>query len=250
MAPAEHEKQSKIDLIWTRPERTSPTKTPPLSREHIVRAAIELADAEGIEAVSMRRIAAKLGAGTMSLYWHISSKQDLFDLMLDAALGEIELPAHRSGDWRPDLRVVTMQRRTVLLRHPWLTALLENRPPLGPNGLRYGEFSLAAVDGLGLDFSTMKRVLDTVDSYVVGHVLNTAAEEEARRRNGMSEEEWQRATSPYLRQVFATGQYPIFARLIDEEEEPPDKEANFAFGLECVLDGIAAYIAKRHPSKQ
>jgi AcrR family transcriptional regulator len=198
----------------------------------------------------MRRIAAKLGAGTMSLYWHISSKQDLFDLMLDAALGEIELPERPSRDWRSDLCLVAMQMRTVLLHHPWLTALFDSRPPLGPNGLRYSEFSLAAIDGLGLDFFTMKRVLDTVNSYVLGFVLNTAAEEEARRRSGMSEQEWQAAIEPYLRQVFAGGQYPILARRIYEEEESGDKEANFAFGLDCVLDGIAARISTLHPGKR
>ncbi len=247
MAQSEHEKRSKIDLIWTRPERTSPAKAPPLSREYIVAAAIEIADAEGIEALSMRRIAGKLGVGTMSLYWHVPSKQDLLELMLDAALGEIELPEQLYGDWRADLRKVSLQMRNVLLHHPWLASLFDNRSSLGPNGLRHSEFSLAAIDGLGLDFFTMKRVLVTVDSYVLGFVLNTAAEEEARRRSGLSEQEWQTAVGPYLREVFASGKYPTFARRINEEEESSDQEADFVFGLDCVLDGIAAHIAKHRP---
>jgi AcrR family transcriptional regulator len=229
---------------WHHKRKDKRAQQPSLSREHIVRAAIELADAEGVGALSMRRIAAKLGVGTMSLYWYVSSKQDLFDLALDAVFGEIELPAHPSGDWRADLRMIAMQMRSMLRRHLWLSALLNSRPSLGPNGLRYAEFCLAALDGLGLDSATMISIFETIDGYIVGYVQTKLAEETASQQSGMTEQKWRKALEPYLRQIAATGRYPTFARLALENTALNDEATGFAFGLDCVLDGIAARIAR------
>jgi hypothetical protein len=91
--------------IWIRPVRQPQSQRPALAREQIVRAAVELADAEGMEAVTMRRLAKNLGVGAMSLYWHVPNKEDLLDLMLDAAFGEVELPERPAGNWRTDLRL-------------------------------------------------------------------------------------------------------------------------------------------------
>jgi AcrR family transcriptional regulator len=244
MGSSDEENTPALDLVWARPERASRAQQPALSREHIVRAAIELADAEGVGALSMRRIAAKLGVGTMSLYWYVSSKQDLFDLVRDAVYGEIELPAQPSGDWRADLRVIAVQMRAMLRRHPWLSALLNSRPSFGPNGLRYAEFCLAALDGLGLTPATMISIFETIDGYIVGYVQTKTAEEAARQQSGMTEQEWRKALEPYLRQATATGRYPTFARLVTQDTSLNDETTGFAFGLDCVLDGIAARIAR------
>ncbi len=246
MEPSDQEKPSTFDLVWARPERATRAQQPSLSRDHIVRAAIALADAEGAQALSMRRIATTLGVGTMSLYWHIPRKQDLFDLILDALYGEIDLPTRPSGDWRADLRQIAVQMRSLLRRHAWLSALLNSRPPFGPNGLRYAEFCLAALDSLGLASATMISIFETLDGYVVGFVQTKLAEEEARRQSGLTEQEWRRALELYLQQVGATGRYPTFARLLREEQDLNDEETGFAFGLDCVLDGIATRLAARH----
>src|SRR5262245_32195265 len=127
------QKRARMGPIWTRMEREPRAGRPTLSREQIVRAAIEIADAEGIEALSMRRVAAKLRAGTMSLYWHVPSKDDLLDLVRDAIMGEVKLPSTPSGGWRADLRLVAYQTRAELLRHPWYGEIIGDLPSLGPN---------------------------------------------------------------------------------------------------------------------
>ncbi len=245
MKPADDDKLPKPGLIWARTERRAHGQQPSLSREQIVRAAVELADAEGIQALSMRSVAKKLGAGTMSLYWYISSKQDLYDLMIDAILGEIELPERPSGDWRADLRMLAYQMRATLRRHAWIISLLNSWPPIGPNGLRYIEFYLAALDGLGLSGAAMQRIIGAIGGYVLGTVLDELGEEEARQRSGMTEKEWHGLIEPYMRQVLATGDYPNLARVVMEADESEDKEKDFAFGLDCMLDGIAARIVER-----
>ncbi|HEX6108738.1 MAG TPA: TetR/AcrR family transcriptional regulator C-terminal domain-containing protein [Ktedonobacteraceae bacterium] len=238
--------QPKIDLIWTRLEQSNHDKQPLLSREQIVRAAIDLADTQGAQALSMRRLAAKLGAGTMSLYWYISRKEDLLDLLVDAVLGEVELPAYPSGDWRADIHLLAMQTRTVMLRHTWLASLIGSRPGLGPNWLKRLEFSLAAVDGLGLAMTDMAGILSTVDGYVIGFVLRELEEEVTKRRTGMTEAEWQAAIGPYMQQLITSGNYPHLARYIAESEDR-DIGESFTFGLDRLLDGIAAYIARQRP---
>jgi len=229
------ERSPELNLIWTRPER--PAREPALSRARIVRAAIEMADAEGLRGVSMRRIAVALGVGAMSLYYYVPTKEDVLDLMLDAALGDIELPERPSGDWRADLRTIGEQTRGALRHHPWLAALIY-RPRLGPNALRQIEFSLAALDGLGLDITAMLGMIATLDDYVNGF----AVREQAWRRSGLTEEEWHAAVAPYVRRVIAGGRYPRFARVIEDAADL-DADASFAFGLDCLLDGIAARVA-------
>src|ERR1700733_3244964 len=121
-----------------------------LSRAEIISAAIAVADAEGPEALSMRRIARELRVGAMSLYWHIASKEELLDLMLEAIEGEIEVP-EPSGDWQADLRVFARSARASLLRHRWAMEFIGGRPPSGPNDARNLEDMLALFDGLDLD---------------------------------------------------------------------------------------------------
>jgi AcrR family transcriptional regulator len=241
--PIQH-RPLKHEPIWMRPMRQPQGKRPSLAREQIVRAAIELADAEGLEALTMRRLATKLGAGAMSLYWHIPNKEDLLDLMLDAAFGELELPKQPSGDWRADLRLFARHMLSVLRRHVWLSSLISSRPLPGPNALRYVEAFLSELDRLGLDATTMGGILSTVDAYVDGFAQREAAEQEIRRRTGMTEAEWHAAQAPYFQNMLSSGQYPTLAHMIAEAEKVHvDADASFEFGLECVLDGIAVRIA-------
>jgi Tetracyclin repressor-like, C-terminal domain len=112
--------------------------------------------------------------------------------------------------------------------------------------LRHIELSLAAIEGTGLDVDTMLGVIHTVDNYAMGFTLDELREEETRRRTGLTEEQWRRAIMPYVQEVMAGGKYPRFNRIVVESTtDHDDKDKQFAFGLECVLDGIAAQIAKR-----
>ena len=224
------------------------TGWPSLSREQIVRAAMEIADAEGAEAVSMRRIATKLGVGTMSLYRHVADKEDLIARMLDAVFGEIEHPARPSGDWQADLRLISLGTRAVVKRHPWLVPLLGGRPRIGPGFLGHAEFSMAAVAGIDVDFPFAAAIPAMVDDYVFGFVLRELQDEEVTRRTGMSEEAWRTSIGPYLREMMATGRYPTIGRLLDEHgEHHPELPADerFELGLDCLLDGIATRLAAR-----
>ena len=146
-------------------------------------AAIAVADAEGSDAISMRRIAQVLRAGTMSLYWHVANKEHLLDLMLDVLITEVSVP-EPSGDWRADLRTLARNDRAMLLRHRWVMDFVGGRPPLGPNTLLNLDRSLALLDGLGLEIPTAMNILGTVQTYVMGAVLREMREMRGPARPG------------------------------------------------------------------
>ena len=225
----------------------TPHRASLLSRREIVAAAIKVADAEGAEAISMRRIARELNAGAMSLYWHVASKDELLDLMLDAIEAEQVFPAP-TGDWRADLRAIAMTQRTVLHRHQWLMDFIGGRPPLGPNTLRNLERALTVIDKLELDFETALNVLGTIATYVMGAVLREIRESRVDQRDEealdrLSEAELREVVVTHVNRLRATGRFPHFLRIYDENIDPDaagTRDARFEFGLDCVLDGIAA----------
>ncbi|WP_248958985.1 TetR/AcrR family transcriptional regulator [Sphaerisporangium perillae] len=235
-------------LVWSRIGRPAPARRPALSREQIVAAAIEIADAEGLGSLSMRGIAVRLGAGTMSLYRHIPDKDDLLDLMVDEVYGMIELPETAPGDWREVLTLIATQTRAVLRRHPWFVAAASSRAPIGPNALRHLEYTLAALDGHGLRLPEMARMVGATTSYVTGFVLQELAGEEAKRRNGLTEEQWAASVQPYILEVVASGRYPTFSRLTEQEGEESDPDLDFAYGLDCLFDGFAPRLSRPEPS--
>jgi AcrR family transcriptional regulator len=161
---------SGIDSVWTRDEEQAAAPQP-LSRATIVAAAIEIADGEGLEAVSIRRLATKLEARPMSLYSHIERKGDLIDLMVDEVMGGSVLPdTLPSGNWRDDLRRIAQRTRENIRSHPWMIAAAFRRPFIGPNALRHIDQSLAAVSELPLPPERKRAVLLAVDTYTLGFV--------------------------------------------------------------------------------
>ncbi|MFJ9795119.1 TetR/AcrR family transcriptional regulator [Streptomyces sp. NPDC101145] len=224
--------------VWDRPE--PPPHPVPLDRERIVAAAVALADEGGLEAVSVRKVAARLNAGPMRLYGYIATKQELFDLMVDEVQAEI-LPAERPADWREALRVLAHRTRQAALRHEWLADLLGARPGLGPNGLAVTEATLAALDGL-TDVDTVLRAVETVGAYVTGAIRREIAHLRAERDTGLTERDWQRASGPHVTRMLATGRFPALARAVHDGTDV-DAETSFATGLEWVLDAVAARLA-------
>jgi AcrR family transcriptional regulator len=216
---------------------------PGLTHAQIAAAAVRIGDAEGLPGLSMRRVASELGVGTMSLYRYVSCKEDLLDLMLDAAYGEVPLPDPPSGDWRADLRALAYRTRSLLRSHPWLPSVLSSRPPLGPHYLRHFEYSLSLVAHLGFDIGTMLNLVGVVGSYVLGVVTYESAETEADRRSGLSDDQRHATAVPYLEGYLATGQFPNLGRFFHERPELNPGQG-FEFGLQCVLDGLAAYTEK------
>ncbi|WP_316783413.1 TetR/AcrR family transcriptional regulator [Streptomyces sasae] len=229
--------------VWDRPE--PPTRPVPLDRDRIVAAAVALADDGGLEAVSLRKVGARLNAGPMRLYGYISTKEELFDLMVDVVQGEI-LPEEQSGeqpgDWREALRVLAHRTRQAALRHEWLADLLGGRPSLGPNGLAVTEAKLAALDGLA-DVDTVMRATETVGAYVNGAIRREIANVRAERTTGLSEHDRQRASGPYVTRMLATGRFPALAKAVYDGTDV-DAEASFTTGLDWVLDAVAARLTR------
>ncbi|WP_123744867.1 TetR/AcrR family transcriptional regulator [Saccharothrix texasensis] len=223
-------------LVWERPEPPDRPVPAPLSRERIVRAAIRLADADGLDAVSLRKVAAALDVGPMRLYGYIATKEELLDLMVDAVHEEIR----PTGDgWREVLRSLAETTRQAARRHEWLADLIGGRPQLGPNTLAGGEAVLAAM--AGVDLATVVPAVAAVNAYVVGAVRREITELRAERASGLDKEQWQATYGPYLTKVFATGRFPALANLVHDGPHL-DADQTFRAGLDFVLDGIAARV--------
>jgi AcrR family transcriptional regulator len=233
------------DLVWDRPEPVKRPAPGPLTRERIVRAAIAIADKKGLEGVSLRKVAAKLKAGPMRLYGYTSTKEGLLELMVDAVYGEIAETEPIRGGWREALRSIAHRTREAAKRHEWFADLLGGRVHLGPSALAHLEASLAALGRTrGFeDVDANMQALGTVNAYVIGAIRGEASELRAELQSGMTEPEWQGATWPYLQRMIATGRFPMIERVVKEARHPSSDEA-FERGLECVLDGIAAGLAR------
>jgi AcrR family transcriptional regulator len=255
-----HERQiadrvSKQKEQWQAKGRTPPgqpgRRMGGLSRADIVDIAIAIADAEGTEAVNMRRIARDLRVGTMSLYWHVESKEELHQLMLETVHGEIEAPP-ASGDWRADLAAYASNTRAALLRHPWAIDFVNTGPPSGPNDARNAERLIGALDGLGLDAKTTMWILSTLGTYVTGAALRDIQEQRWHRTmdeatTKMTQEEVDAWHVEFERQIRGSGRYPHITKILDANFDPDAPETSgerFWFGLGCLLDGIAAAIAR------
>jgi AcrR family transcriptional regulator len=221
---------------------------PALSRAEIVDAAIAIAHPEGSGAISMRRIAQVLRAGTMSLYWHVANKEQLLDLMLDALFGEFDLP-EPTGDWRADLRAQARNERATLLRHAWVMDFIGGRPPLGPNTLLHMDRVLGALDGIDIGIATAMSILGTVQTYVMGSVLREMQEARVQRdeeRADVTEEAWAPMQAAWRDRLDADGRFTRVVRFLDAGIDPDAEDTRddrFEFGLDCVIDGIAAKIA-------
>ncbi len=242
-APGEHDgdpPSGEHRTIWQRIERPARGPRPTLTHARIAEAAVELADAEGLDAVSMRRLAERLGVATMALYRYVAGKSDVFELMLDAVVGEIALPA--DAGWRAVTRAAAQQVREAGLRHPWLMEVFVRTPDaMTPHLLALVERSLASLDGLGLDVDAMMAVFGTVNAFARGATAAEVAQAEANRRRGWnSDKEARRALLPQIRWLMETGDYPTVTRYVLDGSNEDDPKWQFEFGLECVLDGIAA----------
>jgi len=218
-----------------------------LSRDEIVRAAITLADAEGLEAISMRRLARELRAGAMSLYWHVGSKEELLEAMRDALESEVEIP-EPSGDWRADLWTFAHRQRAGLLKHQWLMDIIGSGPPSGPNDVRNFERMLALFDQVSPDLLLNIKLFMTLVIYVMGAVVRETQEirgEQAEKlaEADMTPEELQaehERVGDWFRQ---SGRFPQILRLMEagfDPDDPKTRDERYDFGLDTVLDGIAA----------
>ncbi|MEE1782362.1 TetR/AcrR family transcriptional regulator C-terminal domain-containing protein [Streptomyces sp. SP17BM10] len=219
-------------MIWLRPERTGRGPRPAHSRASIAAAAIAIADAEGLDAVSMRRVAAALGAGTMSLYNYVPKKEHLLDLMLDATAGEYELPPAPGGDCRTDLIALARQQLSIFRRHPWLPGLVLARPGIGPNALRYTDHFLAVTAPTGLGGGARMEAMALFN----GFVCQFAQYE----RTAAAGAKWQAELTGYLARAAMSGEYPHLAQAFTAPGPPADPSTAFERSLDRVITAILA----------
>jgi AcrR family transcriptional regulator len=236
-----------MDLLWGMAERPARGPKPSLSLDRIVTAAIAVADRDGVDGMSMRRVAAELGVGTMSLYRYVPGKAELLALMLDMVSDPGEDAARmRDKDWREVVEVAARGSYRLYLTHPWLLQVNWTRPVIGPNTLAGIELFMSGLDGLGLTDQERVAVMMLVDGFVVGtarqRVQYTALVEET----GLADEEFWAQQYPALTRAMESGDYPAMAAL-SEDAFGLGWDDSFEFGLERVLDGVAALVASRRP---
>lgn len=241
-----------LALLWRTSERTSRKGKPELSVDRIVRAAIALADAEGLAALSMRRVAERLGVGTMSLYTYVPGKPELLDVMLDEVYGETPRPEDVPGGWRGRLERIARENWALYLRHPWLLQVAAARPVLGPNATAKYDYELRAIDGIGLSDLEMDSVITLITGFVHGTARGAVESAQAERVTGISDEQWWAAHAPFLSRIADATRYPTASRVGqaagEELNAAYSPEHAFEFGLRRVLDGIEALIDQRDPT--
>jgi len=239
-----------IDLLWglAEPGRRGPK--PRYSAEQVVDAAVAVADAEGLQAISVRRIAQELGVSPMSIYTYVPSKAELVGLMFDRVLGEKGDAQPEGQDWREALTAIACERWRLTERHPWMLDLALHRPPLGPNLVARHESALRILDATGLDDLTKDLVIDVLHSFLVGALLEAREAREVERVSGMTDEQWFAMAEPALTAQLDAEKFAHVLRL-GEAWRAADKAVvadpiwRFKFGLGVVLDGIAALIQAR-----
>jgi AcrR family transcriptional regulator len=234
-----------LALLWREPGRAGRAG---LNVDRVVAAAIEVADAEGLGALTMRRVAQQLSVGTMSLYTHVAGKAELIDVMLDTVYGEVTA-GDESGGWRERLERIARDLEGLYHRHAWLLHVATTRPALGPNLIAKYERELRAVEGIGLSDIEMDAVVTLINGYVHGAVRGAVEAAEAERHTGMSDAQWWAKQAPVLERVFDPARFPLAARVGEaagqEHQAAYDPAHAFAFGLERVLDGVEALVSSR-----
>jgi AcrR family transcriptional regulator len=233
-------------LIWFRQEPAS--RRPAHTRADIAGAALAIADSEGFDAVSMRKVAQRLGAGTMTLYHYVRNKDELVALMSDAVMAEVVVPeGELSPDWRTALTQIANRSHDAFKAHHWVFHQMSDDGVPGPNGMRHFEQSLQAVLGLGLDREQTFEVIGQVDDYVFGYSLREVQEAEEQEHG------WSPAVVDFFRRELATGDYPLIHEFFGDDFEAAFAEAmemignedRFHRGLKRLLDGIEAEFAPK-----
>ncbi|MDV5148484.1 TetR/AcrR family transcriptional regulator C-terminal domain-containing protein [Streptomyces sp. SBC-4] len=215
----------------------------PLSRERLVDAALELADAEGLNALTMRRVAAALGVSTMTLYRHVPGKAELVRLMSDAACGEVPL-GPVPAEWRVGLERGARWLRGVYGRHRWMAHAMASftRPVASPNAMAYLEWVLRSLRGTPLTDTEKLHAHLLIFAYVQGLSMAADLEEQARQDTGISDGEWMEQNEPRFDAIQAGGSYPELTAVTTDGAYGLDLDALFEFGLQRTLDGIASMI--------
>ncbi|GAA3100884.1 TetR/AcrR family transcriptional regulator [Streptomyces rectiviolaceus] len=232
-----------LELLWGEGERPTRGPKPGLTLDRIVTEAVRLADAEGLSAVSMRRLSTELGTGTMSLYRYVPGKGELLDLMLDrvnTVSGESQPPP---GGWREAVEAYARETLVLHREHPWLLQVNQARPVLGPGSVGGLERTLSGIESMGLTDPELIGVIVMVEGYVTGVARTQLHEVEATKKSGLSDEAFWEAQYPTLERIMNSGRYPHLAGLSDDAFGRDFD--HFEFGLQRLLDGLDVLVAGR-----
>ncbi|TDD70969.1 TetR/AcrR family transcriptional regulator [Jiangella aurantiaca] len=236
-----------LELLWGMQQRPTRGPRPGLTLERIVEAAVAVADAEGLTALSMRRVAAHLGVGTMSLYRYVPGKAELLDLMLDHVAGPVDdvIEDDAAADavgWRAALEEMARGIWQMCLDHPWYPQVDQVRPLLGPNNIAGMDRLLRRLKPTGLSDQQLVLMVSVVDGFVTAVARSQVNSLQAEQRTGITEEEFWAAQEPVLVKMMESGRFPTLAKL-HEHTFTFSYEDVFEFGLKVVLDGLAVVVA-------
>jgi AcrR family transcriptional regulator len=237
-----------LALLWRIEKKASRGPKPALSVEQIAQVAIEVADAEGLEALSMQRIAERLEHSTMSLYRYVPGKAELIEVMLDVVAGSPpELDAVAEG-WRPRIERWAKELLAIYNRHPWLVRIASSSPPLGPNRLGWLEAGLRALCETGLTQAETIATVTLVEGYVRSAAQFAMDLAQAEQHTGVVAGGWGMAYGRLLKMVVEADRFPTLFALIASgvfEEPEGDPDEDLEFGLQRILDGIEILIRRR-----
>lgn len=209
----------------------------PLSRDRVLSAALRLADEEGIDALSMRKLAQTLGVKAMSLYNHVTNKDDILDGIVDRVVGEIEVPAIGGGDWKTAIRKRAISAHEVLLRHPWATMAMMSRVNVGPMMLRYVDATLGCLYEAGFSLEMADHAWNAIDSHIYGFTLQAL--------NFPFEADEYSAVATHYVELLPADQYPYMNKLTHQIiEKRYDGIHDFELGLDLLLDGLERFCQK------
>ncbi len=240
-----------LDLLWAGQPQPARGPKPALSLDRIVRTAIDIADADGLHAVSMRRVAEDLGFTTMSLYRYVSGKNELLDLMMDVAFPSLP-PPNEPEEWRDGLARWARETLAAYRSRPWSLQAQVSSAPLGPKQVAWMEWALQAMSGSGLSDDEMLEMLMVLTGYVRGHAEVTLMLAQVEDRTGTPETEWNATYAVMLQRIVEGGQHPNLARLAlagtfgaPDDSDDAWLDHTFEFGLQRIFDGADMLIAER-----
>ncbi|MBO3746694.1 TetR/AcrR family transcriptional regulator C-terminal domain-containing protein [Streptosporangiaceae bacterium NEAU-GS5] len=236
-----------MESVWARARHDEPGETtkaqrePGLSREAIIQGAMELLDAEGIDALSMRKLATRLASGATSIYWYVESKDQLLELVMDAVYGEVAVPV--DGSWRKAAEAFAAGLRKAVFHHPWLVSLVGALPAIGPNAMTASERLVGAFKKAGFEGWSLDYAVAAITSYALGAAIPSAAWQNAHRKQGRSIQETVAQMAPTIH--FVSADYPNLSEMVDryyggETDVEQIQQRSFYFGLNALLDGLEA----------
>ncbi|MEW1654042.1 TetR/AcrR family transcriptional regulator [Streptomyces sp. NPDC093707] len=236
-----------LKLLW-RDSSSDPQRGPRrgLSIDKVVETATAIADADGLDAVTMRRVAKELGVVPMTLYTYVPGKAELLDLMLDFAYAHMPRTGTTGQPWRHRITALAEENKALFERHPWAATVSTIRPPLGPGQMAKYEHELSALDDLGLSDIEMDDCLTHLLTFVQTCARATADARTAQHDSAMNDQQWWDANAPLLARVLDENAYPTAVRVGAAagaaHGSAHDPDHAYAFGLQRVLDAFAALI--------